>query len=165
MCFYSRGGKDDCGLLINFADRAVPVRREHSKQSAGIIIQQLPEYWQKSLPFRDGNPGKKRARNFYDRHKNDLKHNYPSLHEGERYAAVNAEVLKSHFSDLEALMIKYNFDASRVWNLDETGCTQGKDTTSARRRKYFFRRNAHTDLKLADRVRSNRVTILPCVSA
>lgn len=43
--------------------------------------------------------------------------------------------------------------------------TTGKDTTRASRHHLFLRRHAETDLKLAEFVRTQHMTMMPCVSA
>ena len=85
--------------------------------------------------------------------------------EGKRFAASNAENLTTHISTLESLIIEYGLDADRIWNLDETGATPGRDASGRTQAKRFTRQNASTDVKLEEFIRTSRMTMMPCVSA
>ena len=60
---------------------------------------------------------------------------------------------------------EYALDAERIWNLDETGASPGRDANGSMRHKRFLRRNARTDVRLADFSFTKRITIMLCVSA
>lgn len=82
-----------------------------------------------------------------------MKLNHPSHQTGKRLAAVNGGTLTSHFAKLQALVDEFGFDERRDWNLDETDCNPGRDTTGVRRAKIFTRRNDCMSLKLSEFVR------------
>lgn len=60
---------------------------------------------------------------------------------------------------------KYSFDAQRVWNLDETGVSSGRDAKGKVRQPQFQRRGETNDAELASFTYTSRVIILPCISA
>lgn len=117
------------------------------------------------LRFRYGRPGVKWVRGFYKLHTEALKYEVPDIQEAKRFAAVNSQTLNTHFAALDALRLEYNIDSDRVWNLDETGCSPGKDKKGKLGEKSFLRIGAHTDLRLVEFSYSHRVTMMGCVSA
>lgn len=50
------------------------------------------------------------------------------MQEEKMFAAVNAKTLTTHFAPLRALCDDYKLDAERVWNLDKTSVTHGRDS-------------------------------------
>lgn len=62
-------------------------------------------------------------------------------------------------------MIKYNFAAERVWNLDETGNSPGRDARVKILQKRYMRRSSGKDAQVAGFTNTNLVTVLPCISA
>jgi len=152
-------------LILRFADRGIPMTRQHVREAASIVIQTFSSERKSRLPFTGDIPERKWVSGFYMRHKDFIKCGQPNYQEGKRFRATNAETLCNHYSALEALKMEYGFDSSRVWNLDETGCSPGKDTNGANRKKRFLRRTGTTDFKADEFVRSNRMTIMPCISA
>ncbi len=69
----------------------------------------------------------------------------PRLQEAKRHQAYNAQVYGSRFATLNALVQEYGLDDESVWNLDETGCTPGRGTNVAQRKRRFMRRAADKD--------------------
>ena len=82
-----------------------------------------------------------------------------------RFNYINADTLTTHFAALDALRIEYNLDASRVWNLDETGCSPGKDTQGQTNLHRLLRRNTRSELRAPNFSYNSRVTLMPCISA
>ncbi len=94
-------------LLLNSAERRMPLNRNHLVEAASMFIESLPHIRKATLSFRNGGPGARWIRNFYARHINSLKYFVPAIQEQKRFAAVNAETLETHFSALHALDEKY----------------------------------------------------------
>lgn len=86
-----------------------------------------PERWA-VLPFTNVRPGEYRVRKMYVRNIAQLQNVVPNPQEMKRHQNCNAEVYAKHFSALSARVLEYGLDDERVWNLDESGCTPGKDT-------------------------------------
>ena len=84
--------------------------------------------------------------------------------EGKRFCAVNAENLTKHFPQLYALK-KYGSPADRIWNLDETVVSPGRDSKGRVRQRRFLRRHGASDAQLASFSHTSRITLLPSISA
>lgn len=151
--------------LEQFADHGIPLTRQQAKDVIALFVSNMSAERRHVLPFVNGIPGNHFLRGFYSRHKERLKFGVPTRQEGRRWASANAETITTHFSRVELIVEKYNIDANRLWNLDETGATPGIDTTGASRRKRFTRRNGASDYRLADFSRCSRASMLACISA
>lgn len=81
------------------------------------------------------------------------------------HQACNVEVYTSHFAAFEALVAEYNLDDDRIWNLDEKGCTPGRDITGMRRQRRFHRRGSGTDAKVVEFINTHHMTMMPVISA
>lgn len=99
----------------------------------------MDEELRAKFPFKNGCPGLNWLAAFYKRNRNEQQFAVPRPQEAKRHQAWNAEVYMSHFAALEALVAEYNLDDERIWNLDETGCTPGRDVTGKRRERRFLR--------------------------
>lgn len=106
------------------------------------------------------------VRAFYKRHQKELKYAVPDPQEAKRFAAVNAETLATHFSVLERLVEEYALDDEHIWNLDETGVSAGRYTAGKVRQPRFMPRDEPaTDIKKVGVSKTDRDTVMPCVSA
>lgn len=77
-------------LLCRYAERGIPLSRDHLKEAFALFIARLPMVRQVKLPFHDGRPGPKFLRGFTRRNKDRLRYVRPLVQEGKRFAAVNA---------------------------------------------------------------------------
>ncbi len=102
---------------------------------------------------------------FARRHEDRLRFAKPDRQEGKRFAAANAEALTTHFATLEKLIKEHGLDAARIWNLDETGGTPGKDVSGVCTSRRFLRRGGIGDAKVAHFANVKRSTMMPVVSA
>lgn len=152
-------------LLCRYSDKGIPLNRQHAAEAFEIIINRFPPARRAALPFRDGRPGAHFLRNFMKRNEDRLCFGRPLRQEAKRFTATNAEALTAHFANLARLVEDLNLDASRVWNLDETGGTPGKDISGASAPRRFLRRDGTRDVKVGDFMNVNRVTMMPVVSA
>lgn len=152
-------------MLLTYADRGVPLTRIHLTEAISLFVKQLPHQRRKSIPFANGRPGVKFLRSFERRHRERLRFAVPVRQEAKRFAAVNARTLAYHFETLKELMLEHNIDAHRLWNLDETGSTPGRDASGNGKRRRYLRRRGELDLKLPDFVRTGRTSLMPVVSA
>ena len=137
-------------FVLKCANKGVPLARGHVVEATTIFITTLRSERSSRLPFRNGRSGSRWVLNFHSKHRETLKHAVPFVQDAKRFAAVNAETLKTHFSTLRALFDEYSFDDRRVWNLDEAGVTPGKDTRGNTPKKRFLRRNAAYDSQARD---------------
>ena len=151
--------------LFYYSDCGVPLTRRNVQEALQIFIEQMPESRRNALPFTNGKPGEKFMRSFEKRYRNELKVSTPVCHEAKRHAAVNAETLCIHFAKIERLVDKYKIDKQRMWNLDETGTTPGKDSKGATRQRRYMRRTGAGEMRVPEFVRTSRATVMPVVSA
>ena len=164
--YYFKGRREKIlDLLLRCADKGFPLTLKHVTEAAQIVIQSLPNRRQNRLPFKNGRLGYKWVKSFYERHNGELRFAVPNNQEAKRFASVNTETLATHFSTLEALVQEYGFDADRVWNCDETGVSPSKEMRGSVRKKRFLRRDSASDCVNAAFAYSNRITIMPSISA
>ena len=78
---------------------------------------------------------------------------------------MNGETLTSHLANFEKLFQKYQFDAERIWNLDETGATPGKDVEGRSSSRPILRRHDSKDIKIGQFLNVHRVTAMTVISA
>lgn len=76
----------------------------------------------------------------YRSHIDKLQNAVSSPQEDKPHQACYTEVYAKDFAALFALVVEYGLDDERIWNLDESGCTPGKDTKGAKREKRLMRR-------------------------
>ena len=85
------------------------------------------------------------GRAFLARYKPVLKHVIPEIQESKLFRAVSANALATNFAQVHALAEKLNLSAERVWNLDETGVSSGRDSKGTIRKPRVFRRHGAHD--------------------
>lgn len=112
-------------LVFRLSDRGIPMKRTHVLPAAELVVETLPLERQKSLPFRNGQPGKKWLQSFSRRRIKHLQFCTHRIQEGKRFIAANGDTFTDHISSLEAQVREHGFDTKRVWNLDETGVSPG----------------------------------------
>lgn len=113
-------------LVLQFAGQGVPLTTLHLCDAFEVLVSTLAPERQARMLFKSGRPTVKFCRAFRRRHVDKLRLARPLRQKSKRSAACNAKTLTSHFATLPALMEKYEFDARRVWNRDETGATPDK---------------------------------------
>lgn len=150
---------------MRYADQGTPLSKLHLQEALVILVSRMTEDRRLRLPFRGGRPGRKFFSAFALRHKDRLRFAKPTRQEGKRFAAANAEALTTHFATFARLVEEHNLDASRIWNLDETGGTPGKDVSGACSSRKFLRRDGSRDAKAANFSNANRSTMMPVISA
>ena len=147
-------------MLLQDADYGVPLTKLHLQEALQIFISGLPAARKGELPFRDNTPVVRFLRAFEKHNRKELKLAIPTCHAGRRHAATNAETLTTHFACLDALISKFNIDASRLWNLDETVGIAGRDESGNSKRRRYLRSNTNSEMRLPEFVRSARATVL-----
>lgn len=152
-------------LLCHYSDRGVPLARAHAQEAFAIVISRLPPARKNALRFKNARPGPRFLRNFLQRNRSRLRFARPVRQEGKRFAAASAEVLTKHFAVLGKLCDELGVDASRVWNLDETGSTPGKDVDGSATMRHYLTRGGGGDVHAADFKQMGRITVMPVVSA
>jgi len=153
------------GTLLRYSTRGVPLTRSHLVEAVAIQVERMSPDRRAKLPFTNGVPGIRFIRNFEKRHKDRVRFGFPTKQEAKRYAAANADYLTSHFATLKRLIEVHNFDEQRIWNLDETGSSPEKEQFGRGRRRRYVGRGTSADMRVAEFLNANRVTILPCISA
>ena len=151
--------------LLHFADCGVPLCKADVQEAIAFMVSTFSEARRRSLPFKDGRPGRAFMRGFLKRHREELKVCVPEHHEAKRHAAVNAETLTAHVAKVERLVQLHGIDAERFWNLDETGANPGRDVKGNAKQRRYMRRNGSREARVPDFVRTNRVTTMPVISA
>lgn len=144
-----------------FAVRGVPIIREEISDLVHLCYGHLPRV---QSCFKNGRPGKKWLKSFCKRL--SYKFSVPSKQQAERFRSTNAEVISNHLLNLEEVMKEYEFDARRIFNLDETGMSAGRDTHGASKKRAVVPSKIRCHVKGAD-FEGNlaRVSLLACISA
>ena len=88
----------------------------------------------------------------------------PRPQESKRHAAVTAQNITMHLATIKQLVIGNKIDAARLSNLDETGCTTGKDLRGNIRKRRALRGGGAMDTQLADWINTGRTTLMSVVS-
>lgn len=112
--------------LLHYSDRGVPLSRTNLWEAVISFIELLPEERKAQLPFTNGRPKKDWIFDFEARIEERVDFKKPIPQESNRFAAVNAETLVTHFATLEKLVNDERIDSMRMWNLDETGSSPGR---------------------------------------
>lgn len=110
-------------------------------------------------------PGKRWVRSFYQRYRSVLKEAVSDAQKQKRFLSINAKTLALHFPQLEELVDKYKLYEKRIWNLDVTGISPGRDLKEKNSGARFLRRYSKNDFQLPNFTYNNRLTMLPVVSA
>lgn len=152
-------------LIQRYSDRGLPLTRTHVRDAFALYIARLPAARRSQMPFRDGRPGVKFLRNFTLRHKASLRFAKPLRQEGKRFAATSADALTTHCAALEKLIKELGVDPRRIWNLDETGATPGKDVNGASSSRRYLTRGGGGDMRTAEFAAISRITMMPVISA
>ena len=136
-------------FLSRYSDRGIPLNRVHLAEAVAVLTSHMDSRRRSKLPFKNRRPGRKFLQAFQRRHKGKLIFTRPTRQEAVRFAVCNEETLTTHFPTLEKIIQENNIDASRVWNLDESGATPGKVVNGSSACKRLMRRNGTRDMKIA----------------
>ena len=98
-------------------------------------------------------------------HQEVLSFSKPLRQESKRMAAVNADVLTTHFAALNKLFDQYSFDPARILNLDECGSTAEKDMNRNLACRRFLPKRGSRNYRINDFAYLNRITLMPKVNA
>ena len=121
----------------------------------------MPMDRQNALPFTNNRPGRKFLRGFESRHKRELKIGKARPQEEKRWRATNADVLKTHFAEIEALVKEHKIDATRLCNLDESGCSPETRHTGMSRKASYLTRAFAGQKRAPQFTNVQRVTLMP----
>lgn len=156
--------KNIVSVLKRFSNRGHPLTRDDLADTVELLVRAMPLERRSKLPFVNCRPGKKFVRLFTARHIAQIKLGKARPQEAVRWAATNADVLTTHFVQIEALMKEHNIDAKRLANLDESGCSPERGTGTNRMSTYITR---HTlPQQRAPKFKNvKRVTIMPVIFA
>lgn len=154
-----------CDVLLQYSGQGVPLTTAHLCDAIEILVSALPDERRARMLFKQGRPTVKYCRSFRKRHAHRLRFCRPLRQESKRFAACNADSLTTHFATLSTLIERFDLDAQRIWNLDETGATPDKDVNGRSSSRRFMDRRGVQDLKIAEFRRTHRVTMLPVISA
>ena len=155
--------KQIVSLLQRFADKGVPLTRQHVVEAVQRIVESFSLYRRITLPFKYFQLGARFVRFVLRRHKDDLKFVKPLRQEFARFKVVNADVLSKHYSTLEHLFEKYQLDLSRIWNLDESGVTPGRNGEEASAKMHIVTRHDSRDFRSINIGYDKRVKIMPVI--
>lgn len=87
-------------------------------------------------------------RNFTNRHRELLRFALPTRQEASRFRACNADTPNTHLATLDKIITDNSIDAERLWNLDETGATPGKDANGKKSAPAYMTRDGLKTLEL-----------------
>jgi hypothetical protein len=107
----------------------------------------MDENLRAKLRFVNGIPGKTFLRSFEGRHANNIRFGRASKQEAVRYLAGNWDVLTTHLAAIENIIISNDIDACRIFNLEECGCTPGKDVSGVTHKKAYMRAKTRSDVR------------------
>ncbi len=115
-------------LCLHYASRGKQIWKEE-------LTSLVEEKFGNSLShvFKVSKPGAVWIKSVCERNK--LSFSKPNRQAAERFASTNAEVLTTHLSSLESIMTDLKNAAQRLFNLDETGITPGKDFHGTSKKK------------------------------
>lgn len=88
-----------------------------------------------------------------------------TVQEAVIFAACNRDIHTTHFASLDKFVRENNIDASRVWNLYESGATIGKEFNGSSACKRRIRRYSTSDMKIAQFRNIIRVTTMASIRA
>lgn len=147
-------------LIMRYAEHGIALSRRQVKEAIEIIIARMPPARRLVLQFRNGTPGHCFLRSFARRHRHQVRFARPVRQGHARCQACHGDALTTHFATLEKIISKYNIDAARIWNCDETGATPGRDANGKAHNEAGGR-----DAKVGNFVNTSHVTMLPSGSA
>ena len=78
-------------LLTDYANKGIPMDSRHVQQAAAIMVTRMKPARQSSLPFCEGNPGRKWVRNFTNSHNKLIKFSKLTKQETGRFAVCSGE--------------------------------------------------------------------------
>ena len=152
-------------LITRSAERGLPLTRSLVKEAVEIIISRMTPASHLALRFKGGTPGTRYLRNFHRRHRDKILFCKALRQEAVRFQSCNGDVLTTHFARLEKIIQEHNIDGPRIWNCDETGATPGRDANGKQTSRVYVTRAGARDAKIGHFLSTNRVTMLPAVSA
>ena len=151
--------------LFRHANRGIPLRRRHVKEAIEIIVSRMSPAGRLSLQFKNGSLGSHYLRDFTRRQRTKIIFAKPLRQEALRFNAVNGDALTTHFAITKKIIREQQIDASRIWNFDETGASAGRDANGKQNVRVYMTRAGSRDAKIGHFLNTNRVKILPAVSA
>ena len=145
----------------HYAFRGVPLVREKISDFVFSAHDHIPSI---CAQFKNKRPGKYLVDSFMKR--NNLKGAKPNRQEAERYHCTNADVLTSLISNLSELIRRSDIDATRLFNLYETGMSPGIGCHGVTRKKGVVPRGYRCHTKIVDFATNlSRASLLWCVCA
>eukprot|EP00171_Calliarthron_tuberculosum_P001831 IDg1831t1 len=153
--------KEIVGTCKYFAIRGIPIFYDELANLVQSAYGSIPSV---RARFKNGRPGKEWLRSFCKRHA--MKFNAPSPQEAERHACTSATTLVHHMLQVGDAITKFNIDATRLSNLDETSMPPGNDTHGVSRK----RQSRHLNIVVVFKQHVfdsnlNRVTLLGTINA
>lgn len=136
----------------------MPLTQQHLRHAVALFITHIPEERKSKLPFENRSPGYRWTRKFRKRVDSLFKFPKPDRPESKRFVVVKSETVTTRYVALEKLV------EQRIWNLDETGSTAGRDSTENTSSRRFMRRGGSGDIRLPDFINCSRITELAFVS-
>ena len=126
-------------LLQDHGDAGHPLTRTDFQEAVEELVRRMPERRRAKLRFVKGRSGKEWLKVFGNRHRDSMRFGMASRQDAIRMQAVNGESMTTNGLPFSKLMKVYNFDAQRIFNMDEKGITAGKDATGTRRKGTYTR--------------------------
>eukprot|EP00171_Calliarthron_tuberculosum_P006118 IDg6118t1 len=152
-------------LMLRRADKGHPQFKSDLQDVAAMIVKMMPVRRRSACPFRDGRPGDKLTSRFIKRHA-EMHLGRVSKNQKIRFRHCNGEALTTHLASIHDIIKTKNILPSNIANLDEAGCTPGKDVKGDTNRKVLTRHGCQQEAREPEFNRScTRVTLMPCIFA
>ena len=151
--------------LKNFAHRGVRLAKENLNEAIVLCVNRMDTTRRLLLPFHFGNPGRPFQRGFGNRHKATLSFSKPLRKETNQFAAVNREVLTTHFATLQNFIVENYLDASPIFSPDESGATSERDMHVVLSSKRLTPRSEWKNLRKPKLLNVSQVTTMPIINA
>lgn len=154
-------------MAVRRADIGKPYSRVGLINVVAVFCSTLSAERQSRLPFRDLRPGPDFIRNFISRNDERLRLGRPAKESEQRWRAYIADCLTTHLDVFEKQLHDDNVDASRLYNLDETGITPNKDTSGRLPCRHVLRsgKSQSSQLRQSSFFYIHRITMMATVCA
>jgi len=94
-----------------YSTQGFPLTQKDIMDVVELMAAEMPPARRFILPFRNGRPGRKFVRCFLSRHRDVLVYRKPLRQVGQRFRAVNAQIMTTHLAAIGHLIKEHNLDA------------------------------------------------------
>ena len=153
------------GFLVDRATAGLPLTKLHLSEAVNIFVSSMSSKRRCQLGEEWNGPSREWLNRFPRKHADRLSFVRPLPQEAVRYRQVNGEAITTHFATVQKLVEDNEIDASRLFNLDECGCSPAKEAGSKSRSRRYMPRRGSRDIRRADIADLAPITMMPVISA